>query len=141
MSLALVGLAQGNDLLDHLGAVKTSFTYTSVNQPVEVTDQYMVQRASRHNVFEGGAGYRSWWLEFATVDQRLFDGNGGRSGTRLNVKCYDAADDFMFEFTFDGTSYTYHESETRRRYIHAFEIERIPLLVLQKTVRFEVVAY
>jgi hypothetical protein len=145
------GIAQ--QLTDQFGAIKTKFVFTSNDEPLDIQQQFIIKAPnSIHSSTEGksyGMGYESYWLEIETntdipyrssrirdlrspFELYLYDGNNQligqiRLGNQKVKRVYQSA--------------RMDERREEQVRFYAFDLVDVPLILLNQTVRIEIMRY
>jgi hypothetical protein len=139
------------NLSQKLGAIPTDFVFTTNNEPMIVHQQHIIERASllisKKDEMPIAAGYKSYWLEIETETKINFLGRLNRNGRngRNNVSCYDANGELLGMFPLSSSDVRVvlkeqfvFETKTDNRFV-SINIRTIPLVVLDKTTRIDII--
>jgi hypothetical protein len=136
-------------LSQQLGAITTSFEFTSNNEPLEVRTQQIVKRSGRfvHGSGDGSSasGYETYRLELEVQNDipflrsRLLDGNQG-----FHFNFYSSNGEHLgFRRLSDNEVLRFRKDDqwTSQVFVYSFDLYSIPLIILDKTSRIEILRY
>jgi hypothetical protein len=136
-------------LSERFGAVQTNFEFTSNNERLEIGSQQIVKRSGRFVHGSGdvssASGYETLRLELEVANDipfirsRLLDGNQG-----FHLSFYSGNGEYLgFRRLYDGEVIRFRKDVqwTSPVSVYSFDLYSIPLIILDKTSRIEILRY
>ena len=139
-------ILQSQTLIDQLGGIKTSFIITSDTLVFEVFDQILIERGRSHfgGFYDGGFGYayKALHLEFISRERIQKLKKYGPKDNYFQVELLDKNGNLLARIIPKPHQVNTLSNQSEPRwYTHSVNLEEVPIILLDKTARINLVFY